>query len=329
MKYFITGATGFIGGQLARQLRAAGHKVVAVVRNLSKASELAALGVQLAPGDVTDKGSMRGLMTGVDGVFHVAGWYKIGVKGKDAKTSEGWKINVDGTRNVLELMKELGIPKGVYTSSLAVNSDTHGVEVDEHYRFTGQHISVYDETKALAHDVAAAMMREGLPLVIVQPGLVYGPGDTSSARTTMIQVMQRKLPMMPQRTAFSWAHVDDVAHAHLLAMMQGKPGENYFVCGSTHTFVDAMRIVTQTAHVSPPGQIAPGVLKAMSAAMRVLENVVPVPEAYTSEGLRIIAGTTYIGTNAKARRELGYNPRSLQDGLSETVQHEMELLGMS
>ena len=70
---------------------------------------------------------------------------------------------------------------------------------------------------------------------------------------------------------------------HLLAMMQGKLGENYFVCGPTHTFVDATRIVTQTAHVAPPGQIAPGVLKAMSAVMSVLENMVPVPEAYTSE----------------------------------------------
>jgi len=326
VKYFITGATGFIGGRLARQLREAGHDVVAAVRDPAKAGDLSALGVQLATGDVTDKESLRKPMTGVDGVFHVAGWYKIGIKGKDAKTADGWKINVDGTRNVLELMQALGISRGVYTSSLAVNSDTHGVEVDERYRFTGQHISVYDETKALAHDLAEAMMRQGLPLVIVQPGVVYGPGDTSSMRSTIIQVLQRKLPMMPRGTAFSWAHVDDVAQAHILAMNAGKPGENYFVCGPTHTFVEGMAIVTQTAQVQPPGQIAPGVLKAMAGVMSVVENVVTVPEAYTSEGLRVIAGTTYIGTNAKARRELGYNPRPLQEGLAETVRHEMGLL---
>ena len=101
MKYFITGATGFIGGRLARQLREAGHEVVAVVRNPAKAQDLAQLGVTLHQGDVTDKESMRKPMSGVDGVFHVAGWYKVGVRDK----SQAYAINVEGTRNVLELMK--------------------------------------------------------------------------------------------------------------------------------------------------------------------------------------------------------------------------------
>jgi uncharacterized protein YbjT (DUF2867 family) len=82
MKYFVTGATGFVGGHVARQLIAAGHEVVAVVRNPAQAGELADLGVVLHKGDVTEKGSMRVPMQGVDGVFHIAGWYKIGVKDK-------------------------------------------------------------------------------------------------------------------------------------------------------------------------------------------------------------------------------------------------------
>src|SRR6476619_3484421 len=137
MKYFVTGTTGFIGGRLARQLREAGHEVIALVRDPSKAQDLAALGVTLAPGDVTDKASMRAPMTGVDGVYHVAGWYKIGMRDKSA----GQKVNVEGTRNVLETMKELGIPKGVYTSTLATNSDTHGKVVDETYHYTGHHLT--------------------------------------------------------------------------------------------------------------------------------------------------------------------------------------------
>ena len=88
---------------------------------------------------MTEKESMRKPMMGVDGVFHVSGWYKVGVRDK----SQAYAINVEGTRNVLELMKELKISKGVYTSTLAVNSDTHGVEADESYQFTGKHISVY------------------------------------------------------------------------------------------------------------------------------------------------------------------------------------------
>ena len=109
MRYFVTGATGFVGGRVARQLREAGHDVVAVVRTPTKASDLLNLGVAVVQGDVTDKASMRAPMTGVDGVFHIAGWYKVGA-GRTAG-AEGQAINVDGTRNVLELMEELGSPR--------------------------------------------------------------------------------------------------------------------------------------------------------------------------------------------------------------------------
>ena len=324
MKYFITGATGFIGGRLARQLRDAGHEVIAVVRTPSKAQALAQLGVTLHQGDVTEKESMRKPMTGVDGVFHVAGWYKVGVRDK----SQAYAINVEGTRNVLELMRELKIPKGVYTSTLAVNSDTHGVEADENYHFTGKHISVYDATKAEAHDVAVKMIKEGLPLVIVQPGLVYGPGDTSSVRTSLIQYLTKKLPVMPKQTAFSWAHVDDIAHAHWLAMEKGKVGENYNICGPTYTFIDALKIANEITGIRLPMAVPAGMIRAMSTMMHVFDKFIPVPESYTGEGLRIIAGVTYIGTNAKAKRELGYDPRPLKEGLAETLKHEMKLLGM-
>ena len=322
MKYFITGATGFIGGRLARQLREAGHEVIAIVRNPAKAQDLAQLGVTLHQGDVTEKESMRKPMTGVDGVFHVAGWYKVGVRDK----SQAYAINVQGTRNVLELMKELNIKKGVYTSTLAVNSDTHGVEADESYHFTGKHISVYDQTKAEAHDVAVKMIREGLPLVIVQPGLVYGPGDTSSVRTSLIQYLTKKLPVMPQQTAFSWAHVDDIANAHWLAMEKGKVGENYNICGATHTFINALELAKEITGVKLPMAVPAGMIRAMSAMMYVLDKFIPVPESYTGEGLRIIAGVTYIGGNAKAKRELGFNPRPLKEGLAETLKHKIKLL---
>ncbi len=158
MRYFVTGATGFVGGQVARQLIAAGHGVVAPVRTPAKAQDLAALGVDVRQGDVTEKESMREAMRGVDGVFHIAGWYKLGVKDK----SEGERINIQGTRNVLELMRELEIPKGVYTSTLAVFSDTHGRMVDETYRYDGPHLSEYDRTKWVAHyEVADPMIAAG------------------------------------------------------------------------------------------------------------------------------------------------------------------------
>ncbi len=326
MKYFVTGATGFVGSHVTRQLIETGHEVVAVVRNPAKAQELADLGVAIYQGDVTDKESMRAPMQGIDGVFHIAGWYKVGVKDK----SDGEKINVQGTRNVLELMKELGIAKGVYTSTLAVNSDTHGKLVDETYHYTGPHLSEYDRTKWIAHyEVADPMIADGLPLVIVQPGLIYGPDDTSSVRTTLIQYLQRKLPVIPTQTAYSWAYIDDIAHGHILAMEKGKVGESYIIAGPTHTFVDAMHLAEKITGIPAPRlQVAPSMMKVMASTMGIVEKVIPVADEYSAEYLRISAGVTYIGTNAKAKRELGYNPRSLEDGLTQTLKHEMHLLRM-
>src|SRR3989449_8620435 len=150
-KYFVTGATGFIGGRVTRQLIDAGHDVVAIARNPQGAKDLVSIGVDVRRGDITDPDSLRGPMAGVDGVFHIAGWYKIGSK----DPAEGERINVVGTRNVLTTMKELGIPKGVYTSTLAVFSDTHGKMVDETYQHEGPWLTEYDRTKAVAQPAIA------------------------------------------------------------------------------------------------------------------------------------------------------------------------------
>ncbi|MBV8172635.1 MAG: NAD-dependent epimerase/dehydratase family protein, partial [Candidatus Eremiobacteraeota bacterium] len=196
MRYFVTGATGFVGGAVARQLVQAGHAVIALARDPSRARHLTKLGVTIASGDVTDAASLRAPMTGVDGVFHIAGWYKIGERDR----SPGAAINIEGTRNVLTVMKQLEIPKGVYTSTLAVNGDTHGALVDESYRTTGgPWLSEYDRTKWVAHhEVAEPMMRGGLPLVIVMPGAVYGPNDPSALGDMLRMYLKRRLPLTPR-----------------------------------------------------------------------------------------------------------------------------------
>lgn len=170
------------------------------------------------------------------------------------------------------------------------------------------------------------MMAAGLPLVIVQPGIIYGPGDTSSIRSVFVQYLQRKLPMIPAQSAYSWAHVEDIAHGHILAMEKGTAGESYIIAGPTHTLVEVLQLAEKITGIPMPRRVSPSLLKAMAAIMGVVEKIVPVPEQYSAEYLRVSAGVTYIGSNAKARRELGYNPRSLQEGLTETLQHEMRLL---
>jgi nucleoside-diphosphate-sugar epimerase len=324
VRYFVTGATGFIGGRVARQLRIAGHEVTAIARDPTAAGALAAIGVAVHRGDVTRKETLRAPMSGADGVFHVAGWYKTGAR--ESATAQA--TNVDGTRNVLELMRELAIPKGVYTSTLAVFSDTRGYMPDETYRYTGPHLSTYDRTKWLAHyRVAEPMIEAGLPLVIVQPGLAYGPGDTSLVRDTFVQFLQRRLPAAPSRTAYCWAHVDDVARGHILAMEKGRAGQRYIIAGPRHTLVEALAVAEAVTGVAAPRLHPPPLLvKAAAVLMEPLSAAIDLPAAYTAEGLRSIAGVTYLGSNAKARRELGYSVRALEDGLRETLTHELNLL---
>jgi nucleoside-diphosphate-sugar epimerase len=323
--YFLTGGTGFVGGGVARRLLAAGHAVRALVRSPASAGALAALGAELHQGDVTDKASMRAAMSGADGVFHVAGWYKIGVR--DAGAAEA--INVAGTRHVLELVQELGVPKSVYTSTVTINSDTGGRVVDETYRYEGRHLSVYDRTKAEAHRIAEGFAARGVPVVIVQPGGVYGPGDTGPLRGLFVQFLRRTLPLIPRRTAFAWGHIDDVAAGHVLAMEKGEAGRSYFLTGPVHTMEEAIDMAAAITGIRAPRlRLPPAAIRAASLLMAPIEKLLPVPPQYTAEGLRVLAGVTYIGSNARARRELGWRARPLRDGLMDLLRHEMRLLGM-
>jgi nucleoside-diphosphate-sugar epimerase len=134
---------------------------------------------------------------------------------------------------------------------------------------------------------------------------------------------------MPAGTAYCWAHVEDIARAHVLAMELGRPGESYIVAGPPYTFVDALRLAEQLSGVPAPRLVlGPGMLKAMAALAGIVEGLVPLPPLFAAENLRISAGVTYLGDNAKARRELGYRPRPLEEGLPEVLRHEMRLLGM-
>ena len=323
-KYFVTGATGFIGGELVKQLIGRGHKVVALVRAPDRATMLKALGVEMHAGDITDRETLKSPMSGVDGVFHVAAWYKVG--GKEPLADQ---INVDGTRNVLQTMRALGIPRGVYTSTVAVFSDTRGAVPDETYRYEGPHLSQYDRTKWIAHyRVAQPKIEEGLPLTIVMPGLVYGPGDTSGMRTALVDLLRGRLPMTPARTAFCWAHVEDTARGHILAMEKGQPGETYIITGPRHTFEQSFDVAARLAKVrAPVMHPGPRTMRVMSQLMKAAGRFVTLPPAMQPEALRVLAGTTYFGANDKAVRELGFTVRPLEEGLAQTLEHELRLLG--
>lgn len=312
VKYFVTGATGFVGRGVVRHLRSAGHEVLAIVRDPTKAKDLAVLGVEVRKGDVTDRGSMKEPMRAADGVYHIAGWYKVGRKGRN----QAWAVNVQGTKNVLELMRENGIAKGVYTSTLAVYSDTQGRVVDETTVPRGPWVSVYDRTKWQAHyEVANPMIKAGLPLVIVQPGVVYGPGDTSQLGALFHRYLQGKTRAIPRDAAYCWGHVDDISRGHLLAMEKGRIGEAYHLAGPRHTLPEAFAIAERITGIPAPRTlISRRTLRILAAITR-------------SETLRS-APSTYLGNPAKARQEFGWIARPLEEGMRDTLAREMRRLGI-
>lgn len=320
MHYFVTGATGFVGGYVTSQLLAAGHDVTALVRTRDDARDIAAYGVRPHIGSVTDKEGMRSGVRGVDGVFHSAG-HRLAFP--DRKTMEA--VNVLGSRNVFELVRELSIPKCVFTSTLNVFSDTHGAVVDETHRFTGRHLTEYDRVRAEAHfGVALAMMGKGVPIVTLMPGMVYGPRDTSAMARLITRAMLGRIIAVSANTAYSWAHVMDVAHAHVLAMQFGRPGETYIIGGPAHTVREALILAGNSAGkkrqpIAIPSWVAAGA----AVLVRPLSFIVP-PWRRTADRLRIAAGVTYLGDDSKAREELGFDPRSLAQGMPDAARATLE-----
>jgi nucleoside-diphosphate-sugar epimerase len=141
--------------------------------------------------------------------------------------------------------------------------------------------------------------------------------------------LQRKLPMLTQGTAYAWGYIEDIAQAHILAMEKGKAGENYFTCGPVHTLVEAMKLAEKITGVPLPKIVAsPGMINAMANLTGLVDGRLNLPPLYTKEFLRATTGT-YIASNAKAKRDLGWNPRSIEEGLPPTLKWEMEQLGMT
>jgi len=329
MEYFVTGATGLIGTHVVGRLVDEGHDVVALTRSRSNASHLPDE-VRVTEGDITDKETMREPMKGVDGVFHIAAWFYVGPGPRETETAE--RINVEGTRNVLELMDELDVPTGVYTSTAGVYPGTSGRALDESIDPERPTFAVYFRTKWEAHyDVAKPMMEEGLPLVIVQPGAVYGPHDKlyGSTRSAFRDYLQEDLPMVPRKWTLPFDYAPDTARAHILAMEKGQPGEEYIVASQPRTMDEVFECAEDITGIPAPRTVPDWVFGGLATLMRGVEQVTTPPEGLEAEMMEFFAGRQYLVENSKAKRELGIEHRPLAEGLREYLAWETDQLGMN
>ena len=320
MRAFVTGATGFIGGHVARKLRDRGDEVVALVRSPDKAGELRGLGCELVEGDLADEDAIKKGVEGGHAVIHVGAIYKVGIPKSERDAM--WDANVGGTERVLDAAHEAGVERIVYVSTCNVFGNTKGEVVDEGYRRDESEgfLSFYDETKYRAHEVAEDRLEKGYPIVIVQPAGVYGPNDHSEIGNMIDQARTGKLKMkMFPETGFMLIHVEDVAEGIVLALDKGEVGEAYVLAGEQIRMGELVDRVCEMSGRKPPGATMPAALMKASAPLGpVVAPLMGFPPNLR-ELIRVSDGVTYWATDDKARRELGFKPRDLEVGLRDTL----------
>jgi nucleoside-diphosphate-sugar epimerase len=305
---------------VAERLRARGDDVVALVRSPDKAAKLRELGCELVQGDLSDTAVIKRGLEGTDACIHGAAIYKVGIPKKEHPAMH--EANVTGTKNVLDAAIEAGVNKILYVSTVNVFGNTKEQVVDEGYeRDTSEgFLSCYDETKYKSHQIAKDRIASGAPVVIVQPGGVYGPGDHSELGNFIDQTRTGKLraKAFPQ-LGFNLVYVDDVADGILLALDKGVVGESYVLGGQIARMDD---LIAKTAALSgrkaPKATLPVSLMKLSAPLGPVVGPIMGFPPNF-GEAIKSSDGVTYWAKHDKAMRELGYSPRDLETGLKQTL----------
>jgi nucleoside-diphosphate-sugar epimerase len=321
MRVFLTGATGFIGTRIAQRLRERGDEVVALVRTPSKAASLRAAGCEIVEGDLSDTAAIEQGVGGADAVIHNGADYRVGIPKSERPALH--EANVAGTKRVLDAAIAAGVAKIVHVSTNNVFGSTGDVVADEGYQrdLSKGFLSTYDETKYLAHQAALERIAAGAPIVIVQPGAVYGPGDHSEVGNIIEQTRtgKMKLVMFPEFT-LPYVYVDDLAAGIVLALDKGRTGEAYILGGEEATMRELVTAVAELSGRKPPSHALPTpLIKTGIPFGPVVGKLMGFPPNL-AELIRTTDGVRIRVTDAKARSELGYAPRPLREGLQLTLQ---------
>ncbi len=310
MRSLVTGATGFIGGRIVRALVERGDRVRALVRDPPRAGELAALGVEVAAGDLTDKASLAPAVEGVDRVFHAAG-----LVGEWLDRGQAVEVNVGGTGHLLEAATDAGVARAVHVSSLSVLGTVHHRGTDESAPYLPG--DPYTDTKIASEQIA----RTFDIAAVIRPGFVYGPGDRTVLAPMVARILEGKFVFVGEGSKeMNTVYVDDVVQAALLAAdAPDAAGQVYNVTDGRNTTIrefanfiaDALGVPRPTRQLPVPlAKGATGVLETLARAARAKTS----PPLNRSRLRFLYFNQRY--SIEKARRELGYEPRlSYREGL--------------
>jgi dihydroflavonol-4-reductase len=315
----VTGANGFLGAAVVRALLADGSRVRAFVRRGSDRRNLTGLDVELAEGDLNDRGSLQAAAHGCAAVFHVAADYRLWV----ADPAPMYTTNVDGSVNVLEAAAAAGVGRLVYTSSVAVlgiNPDK--TPADEATPVTiEQMIGAYKRSKFMAEQAVSRRAAElDFPVVTVNPSTPIGPGDFRPTPTGRV-ILDAAAGRMPAYvdTGLNIVHVDDVARGHLLALRFGRRGERYILGGQDLSLREILRLVGEhTGRPASKVRLPHWAVYPIAVIAEAVAQLTKREPRVTLDGLRMSRKHMYF-SSAKAERELGYNWRAPQLAIAEAI----------
>jgi dihydroflavonol-4-reductase len=304
---FVTGGSGFVGLNIVALLKELGWRVVAIHRAKSNTVYLERLGAELRECGLDDPRALAAAMPpDIDSVFHVAGdvsWWR----GNDARLE---RTNVVGTRNVVEAALSVRAKRFVHTSSVAAFGIGHPVIVETTPSNAADSPFAYIRTKWLGEQEVRKGMARGLDAVILNPGNIMGPYDTTSWARMFKVLKQRKLPGVPPGSG-SYTHAREVAKAHVEAAARGRTGEQWLLGGTDATYAELVAIMAELLGVPAPKPLPAFVLKTLGQ-INDLISLVTRKEPDITVGTATLVCSRWRIDSSKAERELGYRPVALR-----------------
>ena len=321
MKTLITGATGFVGAAVSRELLKKGHKVKALVRQSSVLDNLKNLDVEIVQGDLKDKDSLKRCLKDCKYLFHVAADYRLWVP----KPKEIYENNVTGTENLMEEALSLGIEKIVYTSSVAVlGKPIEGDVADEKTPVNvDQMIGHYKKSKYLAEEKVKELYKtKKLPVVIVNPAAPVGPRDIKPTPTgkMILDAAMKKIPAYLD-TGLNIVHVDDVAKGHLQAFNKGIFGERYILGGENMTFKEILEMISVLCGHNPPKiQLPKKPLYPIGYIFEIFARLFNLKNPMLTVDMIRMAEKKMFFSSEKAKKELNYKYKSAKNALKDAIE---------
>jgi dihydroflavonol-4-reductase len=319
MKVFLTGSTGFVGSHVARAYAGQNAELRLLTRKASSLAAIEGLSAETVVGDLSQPESLRSAIRGCDALVHVAADYRLWVR----DPQQMYKVNVEGTRELLRIAREEGVAKVVYTSSVAtMGFKADGTIVNEETPVTlSDMIGHYKRSKFLGEQEAIQAAKSGQHVIILNPTTPIGPGDAKPTPTGRIIVdfLNRKFPAYVD-TGLNLVDVEEVARMHVVALDRGTPGERYILGGENLTLKQILdRMSAITGLPSPRRKVPHGVAMAFAFFDENFTGKLRGKEPRaTVEAVRM-GKKMMFASSAKAERELGFQVLPVYPALREAI----------